>query len=66
MELHYYQVTAPMAGIVGDIPVRIGDRVTVATQLTTVDEPGALEAYIYVPASARGRFARGTAGEIAG
>ena len=51
MELHYYQVTAPMAGIVGDIPVRIGDRVTVSTLLTTVDEPGALEAYIYVPAS---------------
>jgi RND family efflux transporter MFP subunit len=51
VELHYYQVTAPMAGIVGDIPVRIGDRVTVSTQLTTVDEPGALEAYIYIPAS---------------
>jgi len=28
----------------------MGDRVTVATMLTTVDEPGALEAYIYVPA----------------
>jgi RND family efflux transporter MFP subunit len=39
-----------MDGIVGDIPVRVGDRVTVATLLTTVDEPGALEAYIYVPA----------------
>lgn len=51
VELHYYKVSAPMAGIVGDIPVRTGDRVTVATMLTTVDEPGALEAYIYVPAS---------------
>ena len=49
VELHYYKVSAPMAGIVGDIPVRVGDRVTVGTQLTTVDEPGALEAYIYVP-----------------
>ena len=39
-----------MDGIVGDIPVRVGDRVTVSTLLTTVDEPGALEAYIYVPA----------------
>jgi RND family efflux transporter MFP subunit len=38
-----------MDGIVGDIPVRAGDRVTVSTLLTTVDEPGALEAYIYVP-----------------
>jgi RND family efflux transporter MFP subunit len=51
VELHYYQVTAPMSGIVGDIPVHIGDRVTATTLLTTVDEPGALEAYIYVPAS---------------
>jgi RND family efflux transporter MFP subunit len=50
VELHYYGVGAPMDGIVGDIPVRIGDRVAVTTLLTTVDEPGALEAYIYVPA----------------
>jgi RND family efflux transporter MFP subunit len=49
VELRYYSVSAPMNGIVGDIPVRMGDRVTVATLLTTVDEPGALEAYIYVP-----------------
>ena len=39
-----------MEGIVGDIPVHMGDRVTVSTLLTTVNEPGALEAYIYVPA----------------
>ncbi len=50
VELHYYRVAAPMDGIVGDIPVRVGDRVAVTTLLTTVDEPGALEAYIYVPA----------------
>jgi RND family efflux transporter MFP subunit len=50
VELRYYTVSAPMDGIVGDIPVRMGDRVTVSTLLTTVDEPGALEAYIYVPA----------------
>ena len=49
VELHYYSVSAPMDGIVGDVPVRMGDRVTVGTLLTTVDEPGALEAYIYVP-----------------
>ena len=50
VQLHYYSVTAPMDGLVGDIPVHAGDRVTVSTVLTTVDEPGALEAYIYVPA----------------
>jgi RND family efflux transporter MFP subunit len=50
VELHYYTVAAPSNGIVGDIPVRIGDRVQVTTLLTTVDEPGPVEAYIYVPA----------------
>lgn len=49
-ELHYYRVAAPMDGIVGDIPVRVGERVAVTTLLTTVDEQGPLEAYIYVPA----------------
>jgi RND family efflux transporter, MFP subunit len=48
-ELKYYSVSAPMDGMIGDIPVRMGDRVAVTTLLTTVDEPGALEAYIYVP-----------------
>ena len=33
----------------GDIPVHVGDRVTTTTVLTTVDKPGSLEAYIYVP-----------------
>jgi RND family efflux transporter MFP subunit len=49
VQLHYYKVVAPRAGIVGDIPVRVGDRVTSQTPLTTVDQPGSLEAYIYVP-----------------
>ena len=49
VQLHYYKVVAPRGGIVGDIPVRVGDRVTVSTQLTTVDQPGSLEAYVYVP-----------------
>jgi RND family efflux transporter MFP subunit len=50
VELHYYRIAAPMDGMVGDIPVHMGDRVAVTTLLTTVDEPGPLEAYIYVPA----------------
>ena len=48
-QLRYYRVTAPAAGVVGDIPVRIGDRVTVSTLLTTVDSPGVMEAYVSVP-----------------
>jgi RND family efflux transporter MFP subunit len=57
VELHYYKVSSPMDGIVGDVPVRVGDRVIVSTLLTTVDEPGALEAYLYIPA-ARGKDLR--------
>ncbi len=49
VQLHYYRVVAPRAGIVGDIPVRVGDRVVTTTALTTVDRQGSLEAYIYVP-----------------
>jgi RND family efflux transporter MFP subunit len=49
VQLHYYKVVAPRAGMVGDVPVRVGDRVTTTTMLTTVDRPGSLEAYVYVP-----------------
>ena len=49
VELHYYRVLTPTDGIVGDIPVRVGDRVTNATTLTTVDQPGPLEVYINIP-----------------
>lgn len=52
-QLAYYQIRAPFAGIVGDIPVHVGDYVSQAgapaTMLTTVDDPSGLEAYVYVP-----------------
>jgi RND family efflux transporter MFP subunit len=49
VELEYYRVTAPSAGVVGEIPVRQGDRVTPATEITTIDQAQGLEAYINVP-----------------
>jgi len=49
-ELGYYKIRAPFDGIVGDIPVHLGDYVSSSTLLTTVDENRDLEAYIYVPA----------------
>jgi RND family efflux transporter MFP subunit len=48
-DLTYYRVTAPAGGVVGDIPVREGDRVTKTTLLTTVDENAALEVYLNIP-----------------
>jgi RND family efflux transporter MFP subunit len=49
VELRFYRVTAPQNGIVGDIPVRVGDRVTTSTIITTIDDKSSLEAYIQVP-----------------
>ena len=49
VQLQYYRVTAPTEGVVGDIEVRQGDRVTPQTLITTIDAPEGLEAYINVP-----------------
>jgi RND family efflux transporter MFP subunit len=48
-QLAYYHLTAPFDGIVGDVPVHIGDYVSPQTLLTTVDKNTDLEAYIYIP-----------------
>jgi RND family efflux transporter MFP subunit len=48
-ELAYYRIVAPFDGIVGDIPVHVGDYVSSSTMLSTVDESKDLEAYIYIP-----------------
>lgn len=50
VELKYYQITAPFAGIVGDIPVKLGDYVNTSTQLTTINQNQPLEVNIKVPA----------------
>lgn len=49
VELGYHRVLAPAAGVIGDIPVRVGDRVTRASTLTTIDDNQALEVYVQVP-----------------
>lgn len=48
-QLAYFHLTAPFAGVVGDIPVHIGDYVSPQTLMTTVDENAQLEAYVYIP-----------------
>ncbi len=49
VQLRYYEVIAPVAGTVGDIPVRVGDYVAPQTMLTTLDDNQALEAYVDIP-----------------
>lgn len=49
VELQFYRVDAPQAGVIGDIAIRQGDRVTKSTMITTIDDNSGLEAYIQVP-----------------
>ena len=49
-QLAYFHITAPFAGVIGDVPVHIGDYVTPTTMLTTLDDNTQLEAYIFIPA----------------
>jgi RND family efflux transporter MFP subunit len=63
-QLAYYRIKAPFDGIVGDVPVHLGDYVTSTTSLTTVDENKDLEAYIYVPTERSGEVRNGLAVQI--
>ena len=49
VQLRYFTVAAPTAGIVGDVPVRVGNQVTTQTVLTTIDQNDTLEVYVSVP-----------------
>jgi RND family efflux transporter MFP subunit len=52
-QLAFYTVRAPFDGVVGDVPMHVGDFASPLSSppsvLTTVDEGKDLEAYIYVP-----------------
>jgi RND family efflux transporter MFP subunit len=63
-QLAYYEIRAPFDGVIGDIPVHIGDYVSPTTVLTTVDENVDLEAYIYIPTERAGQIRTGLPVEI--
>jgi RND family efflux transporter MFP subunit len=62
-QLAYYTIRAPFDGVVGDVPVHVGDFVaplnSPPSMLTTVDENKNLEAYIYVPTERSGQVRQG-------
>jgi RND family efflux transporter MFP subunit len=64
VQLKYYSVFAPTDGIVGDIPVHVGDRVTNTTVLTTIDERSGLEVYIPIPSEHAHDITMGTPVEV--
>ena len=57
--LDYHLVSSPTAGVVGDVPVRVGDSVTRSTVLTTIDQNAGLEIYVNVPVQEAGRLRLG-------
>jgi RND family efflux transporter MFP subunit len=63
-QLAYYDIRAPFSGVVGDIPVHLGDYVSPTTLLTTVDENADLEAYIYIPTERSSSIRNGLPVEI--
>lgn len=64
-QLAYYRITAPFDGVIGDVPVHVGDYVSSSTMLTTVDENKDLEAYIYIPTERAAQIRRGLGVQIA-
>lgn len=59
--LGYYKITAPRDGIVGDIPVRVGDTVQTGTTLTTLDSTQGTQVYVQVPLEQAGKLHTGLA-----
>jgi RND family efflux transporter MFP subunit len=59
VQLRYFTVTAPSAGIVGDVPVRVGMQVATQTPLTTIDQNQTLELNIGVPLERAGDLKNG-------
>ena len=59
VQLRYYTITAPTAGVIGDIPVRVGNQVSPPTLLTTIDQNETLEVYISVPIERSGDLKNG-------
>ncbi len=47
--LSFFAIVAPFEGVVGNVPVKVGDFVTPATMLTSVTQDAGLEAEVAVP-----------------
>ncbi len=59
VQLQYYRITAPFAGVIGDIPVKIGDFVNTTTQLLSVTQNQELETQIAIPLEKAARLRTG-------
>jgi RND family efflux transporter MFP subunit len=66
VQLRYFTVTAPTAGTIGDVPVRVGNQVTTQTVLTSIDQNETLEVYVNVPIERAGALRKGLPVQILG
>ncbi|MBD2151223.1 efflux RND transporter periplasmic adaptor subunit [Pseudanabaena sp. FACHB-1277] len=64
VQLDFYTVTAPFAGVVGDIPIKVGDNVSNSTELTTITQNQVLEIQIAVPVENAPRLKMGMPVEL--
>ncbi|WP_287240169.1 efflux RND transporter periplasmic adaptor subunit [Okeania sp. SIO1H5] len=49
VELQYYNILAPISGVVGEVKPKVGDYVDSQTELTTIQDNNTLEANINIP-----------------
>ncbi len=64
VELDYYNISAPIAGIVGDVPVKVGDLVNSQSTLTSIRKNDQLEVNINVPVDRLSKMRVGTPVEL--
>ncbi|BAY92530.1 MULTISPECIES: efflux RND transporter periplasmic adaptor subunit [unclassified Tolypothrix] len=64
VELQYYKITAPFAGTVGNIPVKVGDFVNNSTQLATITQNQPLEVNVSIPLERGAQLRQGLPVEV--
>jgi RND family efflux transporter MFP subunit len=64
VQLEYYNVDAPISGIVGELPVKVGDFVDSQTTLTSIRQNERLEVSINIPVQRLSQIRVGTPVEV--
>ena len=64
VQLQYYNILAPISGVVGNVQPKVGDYVDSQTQLTTIQDNNTLEANINIPIDRLPQIRLGTRVEL--
>jgi RND family efflux transporter MFP subunit len=64
VQLQYYKITAPFAGTVGEVPIKVGDFANTSTKLATITQNQPLEVNISVPLEKGSQLRKGLPVEI--